>query len=970
VENTEGFETMKSEQLLAAFTPSIMSHETLEAIFVRRESLATRLMDNLRTSATTPSKRHSVLVGPRGIGKTYLVSLLYHRVKEDEELRSRFRIAWLREENWEVASFLDLMESILAALADEYEDKSLRAAKAGLSTLTSENAEAHAERLLLDFLGDRVLLLIAENLDDLFDSIEEMGQRQLRAFLQNHANTVLIATTPSLFHGVSDHDAPFYNFFTITHLDELILDDAVRLLEKIAILREDPKLAAFIRTDTGHDRLEAVQHLAGGHPRIWIFFAGIVTEEALDALVPIFLQMLDDLTPYYQSRMKELPLQQRKIVAYLCTTRGAVPVREIADACRLSHPQTAAQLHDLRKKAFVRSEAIGRESWYELNEPLMRLVFEIKESRGRPIRLIVDFLRRWYSRSERRAKYDAIPMEAHTTRLYVEAALDLRGFSDVEPLVRKASMKWSVPDKLLAAGEFEKALGVIEDAIEYAGRLATAKQWISHGSCLSSLQRYSDALESIDRAIELDPMDSSAYLMRGVTLVQLVRYPELLDSVDHAIRLDPTNAYSHNLRGTVLHYLGRFDEALESIDRAIELVPTDSSFYINRGNGLRSLKRFNEALESIDRSIELAPTDSSSYSNRGNVLRALNRSSEALESFDRAIELDPTDADSHYLRGIMLTGMDRLNDALESLDRTIELAPTNAHSHNLRGAVLIDLGRFNEALESLDQVIKLDPTNVSAHSNRGNALIGMDRLSEALESFDRAIELDPRNVSSHNRRGYAMGILQRYPEALASFDRVIELDSVHIGAYVSRGFVLNALNHYTEALESLDKAIKIDIKHTLAYYNRAKSFLALGRWSDFLADLHQALQAAKTEYDEKWGYSYSYCKLLIEISPPQVLPERITALVRCYAKHEALKWLGQGLTESLSDLFRIVRTYEVTDAWNEAWQVAGAGHADLEIPLRLLDATVQWLRKPDRRILLRLPAEERHVLEKILPPQG
>lgn len=289
---------MKSEQLLAAFTPSIMSHEALEAIFVRREALATRLMDNLRTSASTASKRHSVLVGPRGIGKTYLVSLLYHRVKEEEELRNSLRIAWLREENWEVASFLDLMESILAALAAEYENDSLHAAIAELSTLPLASAEAHAERLLLDFLGDRVLLLIVENLDDLFNSIEEIGQRQLRAFFQNHGNTVLVATTPSLFHGVSDHDAPFYNFFTVTHLDELTLDDAIQLLEKIADLREDPNLAAFIRTDTGHDRLEAVQHLAGGHPRIWIFFAGIVTEAALDALVPIFLQMLDDLTPY------------------------------------------------------------------------------------------------------------------------------------------------------------------------------------------------------------------------------------------------------------------------------------------------------------------------------------------------------------------------------------------------------------------------------------------------------------------------------------------------------------------------------------------------------------------------------------------------------------------------------------------------------------------------------------------------
>src|SRR5579862_3892481 len=114
--------------------------------------------------------------------------------------------------------------------------------------------------------------------------------------------------------------------------------------------------------------------------------------------------MLDDLTPYYQSRMKELPLQQRKIVSFLCKRRGAVPVKEIAEECRLSHQITAAQLHSLREKTFVRAEALGRESWYELCEPPMRLVFEIKESRGCPIRLIVDFLRRWYSRSERRTR--------------------------------------------------------------------------------------------------------------------------------------------------------------------------------------------------------------------------------------------------------------------------------------------------------------------------------------------------------------------------------------------------------------------------------------------------------------------------------------------------------------------------------------------------------------------------------------
>ena len=435
--------------------------------------------------------------------------------------------------------------------------------------------------------------------------------------------------------------------------------------------------------------------------------------------------------------MKELPAQQRKIVAYLCARRGAVSVKEIADACRLSQSQTAAQLHSLREKAFVRNEAIGRESWYELNEPLMRLVFEIKESRGRPIRLIVDFLRRWYNQSELRAKYAAAPMEASWTRMHFEAALT---FVDLEPMLSPEL------DKLLASEEFEKALSVIKKAIAEDGRAATAQQWTSRGHCLCCL----------------------------------------------------------------------------------------------------------------------------------------------------------------------------------------------------------------------------------------------GRLREALVSFEQAIEIDPTYPHAHNRRGYVLGVRQCYAEALTSFDRVIELVCLRtsvsdpaIGlvrlltsAYVSRGFVLNAMRRYPEALESIDRAIGLDSENAFAYYNRGRSFLAMGRWPDFLTNVTQALTSVGTEYDEKWGNVPSDCQLLLENSPPQVWSTQIAELVERYAEDKALKRLGQGLTESLPDLFDAGRSYEVTDAWNAAWQAAGMGHADLEIPLRLLDATVQWRCKPDRRILLRLPVEERRVLEKILPSQG
>ena len=112
----------ESKTLLSVFTPSTMSWETLEAIFVKREMPARRrLVANVRDSATTGAKRHALIVGPRGMGKTHLVSLVYHRVRADRALNARLRITWMREEERGAPTFLHLLRRVLA---DEYPSES------------------------------------------------------------------------------------------------------------------------------------------------------------------------------------------------------------------------------------------------------------------------------------------------------------------------------------------------------------------------------------------------------------------------------------------------------------------------------------------------------------------------------------------------------------------------------------------------------------------------------------------------------------------------------------------------------------------------------------------------------------------------------------------------------------------------------------------------------------------------------
>lgn len=482
---------------LSYFTPSLMSAETLEEIFVQREELAQEIVDVVAESALTPSKHYSLLIGPRGIGKTHLVSLIYHRVCRREDLRDRLRCAWLREE-WGVSSFLDLLLRILAALQVEEKDVVLAEKIEALYGLPPTEAEHAAAAVLKDYVGEHALLVLAENLDDLFEGIGEAGQKRLRSYIQENPFWIIVATAQSLFKDVSRRTSPFYGFFTFHLLEDLSLDDATTLLTKIADLENKRDLSAFIQAPMGRARIRAVHHLAGGNPRVYVIFSQFLTREALDELVDPFMHMLDELTPYYQAKMKWLSSQQRKIVDFLCDHRGAAPVKEIAKRCFITQQTASGQLQDLRAKGYVVSEAVGRESYYELREPLMRMCIAVKKNRGEPIKLFVDFLRLWYTLDELRQLHSSLlnlgtPLE----REYVQRALGATGDRSPDPRVAACQDDFLVS---FHGQDYETALRIAEELVAIRG---VADDWMCKSLCLLELDRCEEAVAAGNQAATL-----------------------------------------------------------------------------------------------------------------------------------------------------------------------------------------------------------------------------------------------------------------------------------------------------------------------------------------------------------------------------------------------------------------------------------------------------------------------------------
>ncbi len=890
--------------LLSRFTPSLMKHEDLEEMLVQRHDLANELVESIRQSILKPIEQHHLLIGMRGIGKTHLVSLMYHRVSKMEDLREKVLIAWLREEEWGVTSFLDLLLRILRSLQKEYPAQYNAKLCDRVESLYGESpdtAQQIAAELLKDFVGDSTLLLLTENLDDLFEGLGDSGQQQFRDYLENYPFCTIFATSQHSFKGIDNKKAPFYNFFNRHYLEKLTLDQVVCLLKNIAKLEGNKELESLIQTPKGRSRIEAIHHLAGGNHRVYMIFAEFLTRDSLDRLVKPFLQTLDELTPYYQARMAWLSPQQRKIVEFLCDRRGAVMVKEIAQRCFMTHQTASSQLKQLSGMGYVTSESIGRESYYELQEVLMRFCMDVKKHRGEPISLIVDFLRLWYTQEELKQRlerlgvgFSAIGKELFDNRLEtsdfksqpnleilppnnvveIEYLLRALGPQEIENYedprvaayvreienckenkdfvaaldlannlvgIRGKAEDWLEKARFLHDLErYDEALGCYDRAIE----LEPNYQWACtfRGNLLNNLKRYDEALESFDRAIELGANYPEIWDVRGNVLNILKRYDEALASFDRAIERDANYQFAWARRGDVLNNLKRYDEALGSYDRAIALDDNNKWYWYWRGNVLDNLKRYDEALASCDRVIELDANYQWAWTNRGRVLNNLKRYDEALVSCDRAIELDPNYQWAWAYRGNVLNNLKRYDEALGSYDRAIALDDNHKWHWYWRGDVLDNLKRYDEALASYDRVIELDPNDQWYWTKRGDVLNSLKRYEEALESWDKMIDIVPNDHLFWVKRVPVLNNLERYEEALASCEKAIDLVSNYASIWHIRGHVLNNLKQYEEALVSFDKALELDANYQSALANRGNVLINLKRHEEALVSLNLALK--------------------------------------------------------------------------------------------------------------------------------
>lgn len=110
-------------------------------------------------------------------------------------------------------------------------------------------------------------------------------------------------------------------------------------------------------------------------------------------------------------------------------------------------------------------------------------------------------------------------------------------------------------------------LAAWQEAARITPRDAEVWRHVSRYQALA--ERDEEALQSLDRALEIRPDYIHGLLARGRVLARLGRYSEALKPVTHAASLQPWNPLPHHLLGKVLKDSGKEEDAVEAFKEAV-----------------------------------------------------------------------------------------------------------------------------------------------------------------------------------------------------------------------------------------------------------------------------------------------------------------------------------------------------------------------------------------------------------------
>jgi serine/threonine protein kinase/regulator of sirC expression with transglutaminase-like and TPR domain len=282
------------------------------------------------------------------------------------------------------------------------------------------------------------------------------------------------------------------------------------------------------------------------------------------------------------------------------------------------------------------------------------------------------------------------------------------------------------------------------DRVPEPGRAepTTVAEFLRRGMLRYDQRRTVPAGEDARAALTIEPDNIEALLLLAACLGAK---EESFTCLERVLELDPDNGTAWLVRAGHLRALGRYEAALEAALKSVKLVPDDPRGYLLAGFIRGFIGGMEEtAIEEYTEAIRLDPYMYAAYANRAAVYIETGRYQLALGDATRSIELNPYHPEAYNNRAIARKNLGDHQGAIEDLTRMLEIVPAHSWAYINRAASRMELGQYLGAVDDLDHVIARNRSHLPhALRMRGEARRALDDPVGALEDFREYLKAVP-----------------------------------------------------------------------------------------------------------------------------------------------------------------------------------------------------------------------------------
>lgn len=350
---------------------------------------------------------------------------------------------------------------------------------------------------------------------------------------------------------------------------------------------------------------------------------------------------------------------------------------------------------------------------------------------------------------------------------------------------------------------------------------------------LASRGKHLEALKLVDEAIDICPIRAELHCGRGQCLNHLGNFQDALNSYERAFQLDPGSLAAFRGKATVLTRESRWAAAAECLRAALQAISGGKISGIVGADVIADMRH------------ELARC----LTEQGVQCKTAGHPNPQL--FQEAVEACELFAPAHFQIGVEASETGKAAIAKEAYKKAVQLRPEYMEAWNNLGVACRTLCEPDHAVEAYSMAFKINQNCKKTRENMAVCLLeqGCKTMKEkdrkkASNILKRALTFSSTNADIYFNLGVLYAERHKWDRAKVHYELCVHFAPGHATAYNNLGVIHRRLGNVEAAVKCFEEALKTDSKMNLANKNFGAICGAMGRMSEAISFTRTALETS------------------------------------------------------------------------------------------------------------------------------